>query len=342
MSVTIYNIAERCHCSTTTVSKVLNGKGKISEKKKKEIMEAAKDLGYIPSKSAISLASTSKASKLIGVILHISEDKSFTHEAFSKVLNSFRIKMESNDYDICFLRNLSNDDEIDYLTLIKARGLDGVFMLSADIHDEKVKKLTHDDIPYVTFDMLNTKYYVSSNNQEVVADLVDYLVSLGHRRICFVHPHNYEIAQERYLGFLKGLKRNNIPLEDGMIIYAPYYCHDSAKITVEKVLESNYHPTVIMFQDDYTAIDAIPILRSHNLKVPNDISITGFDGISITRSIRPSLTTIKQDCEKIGLEAAELLLKQIKKEKIDVPHVIVDAQIEKCNSVLDLKNKGDQ
>ena len=336
MAVTIYDIAKKCNTSTTTVSKAFNNSKKISLKKKQEILEVAKKLGYAPSQSARSLASNSKASKLIGVVLHTNENKSITHEMFSNILNSFRIEMEQYDYDICFLRNIQDADEISYGELISARGLDGVFIIAADSTEKKVKELLKEDIPLVAFDNVNAKYQITSDNKEAVAKMVDYLVSMGHRRICYVYPHNYGVSQERYEGFLLGLERNNIPFDQRMIIDAPFYCTNSAQIATDKALQSGINPTVIMYPDDYTAIHAIPYLRKLGLKVPSNISITGFDGLNIADAIRPSLTTIRQNAKEIGLKAAEMLLKQINKQEIQTPHVVLEAELIKAKSVLDI------
>lgn len=333
MTPTIYDIAKKCNCSTTTVSKVLNNFGKISPSKKAEILQAAKELGYVANKTAQSLASSNKSSKLIGIVLHTLESKSITHEMFSSILNSFRIEMEKNDYDICFLRNINSEDDITYQSLIKARGIDGVFVLACDQKNQKVKALFESDIPLVAFDAFEAKYFVTSNNREIVAHMVDYLIEQGHKRIAFVYPDKYGISKKRYEGFINGLKRNNLEFDERMIIDAPFYCTDSAKIAVEKVIESKYEPTVIMFPDDYTAIHAITYLRKYSMKVPNDISITGFDGIELANAIRPPLATIKQNCDDLGKAAAELLLEQINKVEITEPHRIVEASLIRGKSV---------
>ncbi len=321
--VTISDIAKKCHCSTTTVSKVLNNSGNISPKKKEEILRVAEELKYVRNKSAVALASNNKSSRLIGIMLHINEDKSITHELFSTILNYFRIQMEKNDYDICFIRNLDEKSNYEYKNYIKSKGIDGVFLLSASMGLDKVKNLLKSDIPAVGFDLPIAKYNVSSDNQEAVANMVDYLVAIGHRRICYVAPKDFGVALERKEGFLKGIKRNNLEFDERMIIQAPFFSSDSAKTATDSALNNGYNPTVIMYPDDYTAISAIPYLRSINKKVPRDISITGFDGVEIANVMRPQITTSKQDCKNIGIEAANLLLKQINKEKIEHPHVVV-------------------
>lgn len=339
MAVTIYDIAKKCHCSTATVSKVLNGAGKISNEKKEEILNAAKELGYVTNQSARSLASSNKASKLIGVVLHTLEDKSIAHEMFSNILNSFRMTMEKNGYDICFLRNLTDEDTLEYRDFIRARDLDGVFILSADMTEKKIIQLLEEDVPLVAFDVTTAKYQVHSNNTEVVAELVDYLCKMGHRRICYVYPHEYGVSKQRYEGFLLGLERNNIPFDERMIIKAPFFSHNSAELATDAALNSGYEPTVIMYPDDYTAIHAIPYLRKLGLKVPHDISITGFDGIEIGTAVRPSLVTIRQNAKETGMAAGNMLLKLINKEVIDTPVKVVNSSLVLGHSVSEIEKQ---
>ena len=337
MSVTIYDIAKKCHCSTATVSKALNGAGKISNEKKEEILNAAKELGYVTNQSARSLASSNKNSRLIGVVLHTLEEKSIAHEMFSNILNYFRITLEKNGYDICFLRNINDDDILEYRDFIRARDLDGVFILSADSSEKKIIQLLKEDIPMVAFDVTTAKYQVHSNNTEAVAELVDYLSKMGHQRICYVYPHEYGVSKQRYEGFLLGLERNNIPFDPRMIIKAPFFSHNSAELATDAALKSGYEPTVIMYPDDYTAIHAIPYLRKLGLKVPQNISITGFDGIEIATAVRPSLVTVRQNAKETGIAAGEFLLKLINKEELESPVKVVESTIIYGHSVSEIE-----
>ena len=329
---TISDIAKRCHCSTTTVSKVLNNSGNISLEKKREILEAARELKYVRNNSARTLASSNKSSNLIGIILHISEDKSITHELFSNILNYFRIEMEKNNFDICFIRQLEEDSAYEYEDFINSKGIDGVFILSASMELQKIRNLLASDVPVVGFDLPIAKYNISSNNKEAVASMVDYLVSLGHKQICYVAPKDFGVARVRKEGFLEGIKCNNIPFDERMIVVAPFYSSESAKIATDKALSSGIEPTAIMYPDDYTAISAIRYLRSLGKKVPLNISITGFDGVEVASVMRPEITTSSQDFKNIGIEAAKLLLKQINKEEIKEPHVVVKTTLLKGES----------
>ena len=330
---TISDIAKICCCSTATVSKVLNNRGNISKAKRDEILLVAKQMKYVQNNSAKALASANKSSHLIGIILHISEDKSITHELFSTILNSFRKEIEKNGFDICFIRQIDEDSPYEYKDYIDSKGMDGVFVLSANVGLTKINNLIHSDVPCVGFDLPNAKYNVSSNNKEAVAKMVDYLASFGHKRIAYVFPKDVGVSLQRKDGFLLGLKRNNIPFDERMLINAPFFSHNSAKIATDKALSNGFNPTVIMYPDDYTAISAISYLRSLGMKVPSNISITGFDGVIISKLVRPSITTLCQDSQNIGLEAAKLLLRQINNEEIKNPHIVVKATLFEGSSV---------
>ena len=119
-----------------------------------------------------------------------------------------------------------------------------------------------------------------------------------------------------------------------MSVTAPFYSSESAKIATDKALSSGISPTAIMYPDDYTAISAIPYLRSLGMKVPLNLSITGFDGVEIALVMRPEITTSQQDTKNIGLEAAKLLLKIINKNEIEEPHIVVKTTLLKGDSAI--------
>ena len=163
--------------------------------------------------------------------------------------------------------------------------------------------------------------------------MVDYLVSLGHERICYVCPEKSGVSEDRKNGFIKGLKKNNIPFDERMIVNGPYFGKDSALIATENALSSGINPTVIMYPDDYTAISAIPILRKKGYHVPRDMSITGFDGVDIGAVMRPSLVTTVQNTTEIGKNAAKLLLKQINNNEIEEKNIIIPTSLFEGESV---------
>lgn len=315
--VTIYDVAKKCNCSYTTVSKVFNNTGSISEKKRQEILSVAKELGYVPNSIARSLAT--KKSNTIGILLHNFEDRGITHELFSKILNAFRIEVENNGYDILFLSQHHDD----YLVSCKTKSIDGVFVLCCDYSLDKTHKFLNGDIPYVCFDDSEVPNSVQVNGREAVAQMVDYLASKGHSKIIYINPDdNSPVTVGRLNGFKDGLTRNNIEFDERMVQKGSYYAKDSGKIAVENAINSGLEFTAIMFPDDYTAVSATRYIRDYEKKEGRRISYTGFDGVEVTEILSKPITTIKQDTNLIGVEAAKILLNEIKGNKATSPTFI--------------------
>lgn len=340
MGVTIYDIAKKCHVSTTTVSKVFNNSGKISKETADLIKKTAEYMGYSPRASARFIAGGKKYSRLIGVLLEINENKGISHELFSKILNSFRIEAEKSNYDICFISK--GNKSTTYINKIESRGCCGVFCLCALDRVARIEEIEKNNIPVVAFDFSKSKLSISSDNTESVERLVDYLVSLGHRRFAYIAPDDSEVTLTRKEGFLRGLKKNNIPFDERMIIKAPYFSEGSAETGTDLALNSGINPTVIMYPDDYSAISAIPYLRKLGYKVPHDISVTGFDGIEVGLLMKPTITTVSQDTKTIGREAAKMLLEAIENEDNKVIHKIIPSQVVKGESTKNILDEEDK
>ena len=331
--VTIYDIAKKCNCSYTTVSKVFNNTGAISEKKKKEIFAAAKELGYVPNSTARSLAT--KKSNIIGVILHNFEDRGITHELFSRILNSFRIEAEKNGYDILLI----SQNHESYLMSCKSRAIDGVFVMCCDYSLEKSKELMNGEIPFVCFDNNDVPNSVQSNNKEAIAGMVDYLVSKGHRNIMYINPDdNAPVTRSRLEGYMLGLERNNIKFDPRFVQKGSYFHEGASKLNVENVINSGIDFTAIMFPDDYSAIGAAKYLKQYEKEKGIKISYTGFDGVEVTEILASSVTTIKQNTKLIGETAAKILLNEIEGKKTKkatyIPTIISEG-----DSVVDMNGR---
>ncbi len=317
---TIYDVAKRCHCSSATVSKVINNTGVISPSKRAFILETIKEMGYVPISAAQNLAK--KKSNLIGVVLHNNEERNITHELFSKILNDFRIVIEKQGYDVVFLGKSSDTLPTTLLQRTLSRQLDAIFLICCDYRLDEVKELMESDVPVVSLDYSKGKYSVSSNFEESVAKMVDYLVSLGHERIVYICPSDgAEVTKRRLEGFKIGLQRNNIAFDERMVQPGKYFSTDSSERATENALNSGIDPTVIMYPDDYTAIGAIRYLRKKGLKVPHDISVTGYDGIELSKLVHPTLVTAAQDTESIGKGAANILLDILSNGNVGAHHL---------------------
>jgi LacI family transcriptional regulator len=323
--VTIYDIAKACNCSSTTVSKVFNHAGKISQEKTKEILDTAEKLGYYPSSSAVSLAS--KRSNSIGVILHNSEDRGLTHQLFNKIFNRFRIDVETQGYDLIILAQYNEKLGGTYLQRAQSKWVDGVFCLCCDYNQPEIKQLLSSDVPTVCFDYDHSASTVMTAPEDSIKLMVDALVKLGHRHILYIKPGNAEISRLRFEGFKKGLSQNGIAFTPDMVRQGSYFNSTSAQKIVDDYLKDRGDFTVIMAPDDYTAIGVVQLLKKAGVNVPEDIQVTGYDGILTNLAINPTVTTVVQDTDTIADAAADLLFKNIHHQEEGQANIYVPASI---------------
>ncbi|WLR51409.1 LacI family DNA-binding transcriptional regulator [Bacillus tianshenii] len=309
--VTIYDIAKKTGVSVTTVSKVLNDYDDVSQKTKKKILEAVEELGYLPNSHARTL--TTKKSWTIGVVFVESLGIGMKHPFFSAVIESFRKNVETEGYDLLFAsRNIGNKKK-SYLKHFQYRGVDGVVIVCSTYNDEQVQELIDNPLPTVVIDLQSDKSsVVYSDNISGSQLAVEYLYSLGHRKIAHIagHPSTYA-GEQRQIGFIQAMKDLNLSVPEEYIVDGKYFSRDSGYEAMKKLLQLNSPPTAIFAAGDNLAIGAIESIRDSGYEVPRDFSIVGFDDIELSQYVNPPLTTIKQNTDIIGKEAAKLLIKQI-------------------------------
>ncbi len=331
--ITVYDIAKYCGVSPSTVSKVMNNYSSIPLETKNKILKAMKELDYVPNAGARTLSKGKSFN--VGVLTYFGTNISpFKHSLFSDILDSFQSEMNKKNYDLLFISKNVRGKDASFLKNCLFRRVDGV-LLFGDIKNNELQEVLNSDIPSISFDYLgNNSSSVSSNNAEMTIKLVDYLVSLGHKKIAFVGGDTEnDVSNIRFEAYKKALIKNKIKVDDNLIIVSRYYETDNIEKTIKNLLELKDKPTAIMFPDDYTAIAAIKILSKFGLSCPDDISITGFDGINVGQMISPSLTTIKQDVKKIGQELAKELLKMLTNNTLEKKHIIVEGQLIEGESV---------
>ncbi|TYS67106.1 LacI family transcriptional regulator [Sutcliffiella horikoshii] len=308
---TIYDIAKKTGFSITTVSKVLNNYTDVSEKTKKKILEAVEEMGYYPNSHARSLMT--KKSWTIGVVFMENLGVGIKHPFFNAVIESFKQRAEQFGYDMLFVsRNIINEKK-SYLDHFRHRGVDGVVVVCSVSDDPEVKKLMESPLPTVIIDMHSSKSsVVYSDNSYGSVLAVDYLYSLGHRKIAHIYGHQETYAgTERLKGFIKAVKKHNLDIPKSYIVNGGFFSLESGEQAMKELLSLDDRPTAVYAAGDNMAIGAMKAIREFGLSVPDDISVIGYDDIEIAKHIAPPLTTVKQDMSQLGSTAADLLLDQI-------------------------------
>ena len=318
MSVTIKDVARSCGLSISTVSKVFNGYPDISEVTRRQVMEAAHEIGYRP--NALARALKTNRSYNLGVLFVDENISGLMHPFFAAVLNAFKGEAETWGYDITFINHNIGTMEMTYLEHCRYRNVDGVCLACVDFYSAEVAELVNSDIPCVTIDhMFNNRPCIISDNLNGIRMLVDRAVALGHRRIAYIHgQRNSSVTENRIRGFYRAMEANGLAVPEGYVIQGRYDDIDHIRGDLLALLGRPDRPSCVLLPDDASYFGALDTLREQCLRVPEDISVAGYDGIRSTQAVHPRLTTVSQDSAAMGRQAALRLI-----DRIDHPNTAI-------------------
>ena len=225
-----------------------------------------------------------------------------------------------------------------YLEHSRYRGFDGVCIACTDFYDSEVVDLIRSDIPIVTIDhMFNSRIAIISNNIKGMNDLVHHVYQKGHRKIAYIHGVDSAVTQSRLSSFYKATEELGLEVPDSYIKQAAYRDTKAAYQCTMELLELPDPPTCIFYPDDFSSFGGINAIKAKGLELPKNVSVVGYDGIRIARHIEPTLTTLRQDTEKLGKLAAEKLIGLIERPKTTVvEQIIVDGTVFEGGSVRQL------
>lgn len=311
MSVTIKDVARNCGLSISTVSKVFNGYPDISEATRRQVMEAAREIGYKP--NALARALKTNRSYNLGVLFVDDNISGLTHPFFAAVLNAFKAEAERHGYDITFINHNIGTMEMTYLEHCRYRNVDGVCLACVDFYSSEVRDLVASGIPCVTIDhMFDNHPSIISDNLNGIHMLVDRAVALGHRRIAYIHgQRNSLVTENRVRGFLRAMEYHGLAVPEGYVVEGRYDSPEELHPWLQRLLGHPQRPTCVLLPDDAAYIGALEFTRERGLRVPGDFSVAGYDGIRSAQVLHPRLTTIRQDSSAMGREAAMRLINHI-------------------------------
>lgn len=288
---TIKDIANRLGVSVSTVSKGLNGASDISEELRQIVLDTAVEMGY----------STKRSKKVenrkLAIFIENMDFETSTQFGYELVLgfkqNAFRHKWDVTVIPVTPAFQL----EEKYDTYMLKNGFCGAFLIGFALHDEWMKQLETTTMPTVLFDNYIRKNpnvaYIGTDNYEGIDAAVDHLYTLGHKRIAFLNGSLYSmVSEQREEAFYNGMKAHGLTVEDDLTAYG-YYVADSAKYHVPTFLKAG--ATAIICGNDLIASGVITECKLRGYRVPEDISVIGFDDIPISAMSEPPLTTIRQE-----------------------------------------------
>ncbi len=324
----IHDIAKATGYSVTTVSKALNNYTDISDKARKKILDTANKMGYIPNAQARGLVM--KRSFTIGVILDEMLDLGLTHPFFSGVIQAFRKAVEANGYSMILIsNNIANSQVESYLKHCHQRNVDAVFILCTDKNDPSIQELIHSKFPTVLFDIPDEESNaVISDHYRGALEAVKYLVEQGHRKIAHIYGSELTFAgAERQRGFNDAVEDLGLEIQDDYKVSGGYFDFKYGKRAMDELLQLEDRPTAVFISGDMMALGAVQSCHERGVRIPEDISIIGFDNLKLLDWITPSLTTVAQDYDAIGHACCEILIDIIKSKTDKKVHRTIPVHI---------------
>ncbi len=312
---TIYDIAKKCGVSPATVSKALNNATDVSAATRDKVRSVAAELRYVPDARAKGLSRNQTWS--LGVLCQDGSEMGLSHYLFAAIIESFKKSIEKHGYDMVFISNNVGGMGYSFLEHCRYRKLDGVFFVNAAPGSPDCIELVSSNIPKVAFDFGTPELgCISTDSKLGMKLLYDHLYDLGHRDIVYLHgnPARY-VTQKRIAALRQAAAEHGEQFTDSMLFPSRYYSVSDGYDSMNALLATGHIPTAVICCDDYTAVGVLGAIRDAGLRVPQDISVCGYDGIEITQLMHPQLTTIRQNTAAIGEKAAQSLLAQIKGTK---------------------------
>ena len=304
------DIARQCGVSVATVSKALNGMQDIGEETRLRVLQTAEEMGYMANASARALKTN--RSYNIGVVFVDPMHGGLAHEFFSAVLDGIRSEAERSGYDITFINHNIGERPTSFLQHCRYRGVDGVVIASADYADPMIMELVQSDLPVVTIDhVFNNRISVVSDNMSGMDALVRFVTERGHRKLAFIHGEQTSVTQNRLTGFHRACEELGIDIPDAWIREGVYHDPKTCREITKELLSLPDRPSCIFFPDDYSYIGGYTAIMEAGLRIPEDISAVGYDGIPLSRIVSPVLATWRQDTDGLGSVAAARLIEQI-------------------------------
>ncbi len=331
VAVTIKELSAACGLSVSTVSKALNDYPDVSQETREFVRATAAQLGYRPSAIARSLKLGRTFN--LGVLYADKSGSGLAHNYFSPVLEAFKSEAERRGYDITFITHHMGSDRMTYLEHCLYRNVDGVCIVCCDFQEPEVIELVSGPLPVVTIDhVFHDHSCVESDNRAGMAELTQYILSRGHRRIACIEGSAASVTSVRLTSFLRTMREAGIDVPEEYLVQSVYHNPAAARQATERLLTLPNRPTCIIMPDDYAALGGMESIRAAGLRIPEDISVAGFDGVQLLQMCRPCLTTVRQDTVAIGTAAARKLAHLIEQprttfqETISIPCQLIPGE----------------
>lgn len=323
--VTIIDVAAEANVSYGTVSRVINNDVHVKQETRDRVQKAMRRLGYVANRQARSLAGGRTNS--IGVLV-----PDLGTGYIGEIIRGIDAELGLSDLDlILYTTHRTASKEANYVANLAKGMVDGLLLVLPRSPADFIGTLTQRNFPFVLIDHQGIGPdcpAVGAANWQGGFTATEYLIKLGHQRIGFITGWmDLGCALDRLDGYRSALRTNHIP-EGPELIYEGTFFQPDGFTGASTLLDLPNPPTAIFASNDVMAMGVMDAVRNKGLRVPDDVSVIGFDDIPQASLIRPALTTIRQPLEKMGRVATQMLLEllrhpQKKGRRIELPTELI-------------------
>ena len=337
----IRDIAKKAGVGVSTVSRVLNNHQDVKESTRERVMAVIKESNYVPNNSARMLKQNN--TNHIGILV-----RGVFNPLFSEMTNiiggiindsKYTMILEQNDFTLV-------DDFETFQAFIKEKRLRGAICLGGNFETVRKEQLASLEVP-VILTSVNTLFTIDDvgyssvgiDNEKAAYIAIKYLIDLGHRNIAIVigEENDLGISWYRLKGYRKALIENNIEFNTNNILVGDYNSSRAYEVSRE-FIRKNKHVTAIFCISDVMAIGVAKAIVDEGLRIGDDISLIGFDGMDVSKFYNPGITTVMQPRIEMAKKSATLLL-DLLEGKAENQHIILDTKLIKRESCKKIKNK---
>jgi LacI family transcriptional regulator len=300
--VSIKDIAKKAGMSPATISRVINGKVNVNPEKRDRVLKLIEETGYVPNKAARSMVL--KRSSTVGIVIPDTFNI-FQRELFSIIERNLEA---FGYYTLFFFVKFEDLSEENCLNRLKAEQPDGVIMLHEIKNSAFYEYLKTAGIPVVTATFNYPGIFsIHVNEEQASMDAVNHLISLGHRKILMISGDGFTFGRQRAEGFFQALAAADIPWDENRVVFVRNYTAEFGMYGMRELLlrcKPGRDFTALFAATDELAIGAMRVLADEGIRLPQDVSVLGFDDIDIANYIMPRLTTVRQPIKIMGEQTA--------------------------------------
>ncbi|MFZ7946358.1 LacI family DNA-binding transcriptional regulator [Neobacillus sp. 19] len=324
MKITIYDVAEKAGVSISTVSRVINNSGRVSEKTKQKVLNIIREMGYQSGVVATALTGTQNVT--VGIIIPNIESPLYT-----EIVNKANRIGMTQGFNLLICNTDNNLDlEERYLQLLIQKNVDGIIIGTNATTYSNSRHLLLENLPCVLIvqDMPQVKIDVVSVDDYLgVYQAVTYFISLGHQKIACILGNGKRISDNnRFQAYKQAMQDNELEYDEKLVYYTDYSI-DGGKCAALELFKNSPAVTAVFAYNEFLATGVYQAAKEIGLTIPNDVSVIGFDNTILGRVLDPPLTTIAHPTDEIVEQAMELLMSEIKGAKKIKQRVILPPEL---------------